>query len=102
MDNLYLVNEQKSSKKDADLLEACFLYGMVLVGIALIHDDLERESQKDKDTYDAEEDEGKDNIEDKVEDFTKAISPILLPMIENLGSFEHEYESVDSSSGEAV
>jgi len=102
MDNLYLVNEQKSSKKDADLLEACFLYGMVLVGIALIHDDLEKESQKDENSYNADEDEGKDNIEDKVEDFTKAIAPILLPMIENLGSFEHEYESVDSGSGEAV
>jgi hypothetical protein len=102
MDNLYLVNEQKSSKKDADLLEACFLYGMVLVGIALIHDDLERESQKDEDNFNTDENEGKNNIEEKVEDFTKAISPILLPMIENLGTFEHEYESVDTNSGEAL
>ena len=75
---------------------------MVLDVKALIHDDLEKESQKDENSYNADEDEGKDNIEDKVEDFTKAIAPILLPMIENLGSFEHEYESVDSGSGEAV
>lgn len=102
MDNLYLLNEQKSSKKDADVLEACFLYGMVLVGIALIHDDLENDESKDEDSYDDDEDHRKINVEDKVQNFTKAIAPILLPMIENLGSFEYEYESVDSESGEAV
>ncbi len=100
-DNLYLLNEQKSSKKNADVLEACFLYGMVLVGIALIHDDLENDEPKDEDSYD-DDDHRKINVEDKVQDFTKAIAPILLPMIENLGSFEYEYESVDSESGEAV
>jgi len=102
MDNLYLVNEQKTSKKDADVLEACFLYGMVLVGISLIYDDLENESKKDEESYDDDEEERKINVEDKVESFTKAIAPILLPMIENLGSFEYEYESVDNDSGEAV
>jgi len=100
MDNIYLVNEQKSSKREADVLEACFLYGMVLVGIALVHEDLEFEAKKDEKGND-DEDECKINVEDKVESFTKAIAPILLPMIENLGSFEHEYDSVDSVSGEA-
>jgi hypothetical protein len=96
MDNIYLWNEQKSSKKNADLLEACFLYGMVLVGISLIHDDMERESKKEEDDYEDEHNGyRKPNVEDKVEEFTKAIAPILLPMIENLGSFEHDYEFVD-------
>jgi len=101
MDNLYLANEQKGAKKDADVLEACFLFGMVLVGISLIHDDLEYDSEKDEDDY-TENENGKINVEDKVENFTRAIAPILLPMIENLGSFEHDFEAVDGASGEAV
>ena len=100
MDNLYLKNEQKTSKRDADVLEACFLFGMVLVGIALIHDDVE--SGEPDDTEEGGElSMGRINIEDRVEDFTKAIAPILLPMIENLGSFENEFDSVDISAGEA-
>ncbi|MBW1793116.1 MAG: hypothetical protein JRJ38_01575 [Deltaproteobacteria bacterium] len=101
MDNVYLKNEQKNPKRDHDVLEACFLFGMVLVGIALVHDDLESEKSRKKQEYEGDMDEeGKANIEEKVEDFTKAIAPILLPMIESLGSLELEFEHVDSAAGE--
>lgn len=63
---------------------------------------MEKKSVKKDSNYYEDDDENKVNIEDQVEDFSKAIAPILLPMIENLGSFEQEYESVDSNSGEAV
>jgi len=101
MDNVYLRSEQKGSKREPSVLEACFLFGMVLVGIALIHDDLQSEKARKTEDYKGDmEEAGQPNIEDRVEDFTKAIAPILLPMIENLGSFEHEFEHVDSSAGE--
>ena len=102
VDNLYLKTEQKESKRDPKVLEACFVYGMVLVGISLIHDDLEKDKSRDADLGIGDSDAGKISLVDRVEDFTKAIAPILLPMIENLGSFEEEFESVDSMAGEAV
>ena len=90
MDNIYLKNEQKKVSRDPLAMNACFLYGMILVGIALVHDEAQAKKQKD-------DDEVSDNsngmhIEEKVEKFTKAIAPVLLPMIDNLGGLETEIE----------
>jgi hypothetical protein len=104
MDNLYLRNEQKNSKKDEKILGACFLYGMILLGLALIHDHFKDKKSKRKN---GDRDEGQDSngghvedVEDKVGDVSRAFAPILLPMIDNLGSFEHEFDLSDSAAGE--
>jgi hypothetical protein len=98
MDNIYLKNEQKKVQKNPDTMNACFLYGMILIGIALIHDEMQTRKQKDLDEEESGEFEGM-HIEDKVENFTKAIAPVLLPMIDSLGGIETEFEDVQNFSG---
>lgn len=80
VDNLYLKHEIKSSTGTAELLRAKFLYGHVLVGLALIHD--HKQMQKNQSNGDSEDVE---TIEDKVVRVTRAVSPFLIPMITYLG-----------------
>jgi len=71
MDNLFLLSEIKSSSSYPDIIKARFRLGMVLLGMGLIRQDIE--------------DNTKEGVEEKIEEFTKAIAPILLPMIDGLG-----------------
>lgn len=86
MDNVYLQIEVKGNTKiNHRLLEARFKYGMVLVGISLLDYFEKKESEKSKteETNDA-------SIFKKIYQLSKAISPILLPMISSLGDLEIE------------
>ena len=42
------------------------------------------------------------NIGDKVEEFTKAVAPVLLPMIDYLGALDLESSAAAGASGEAT
>lgn len=86
MDNVYLQTEVKGNTKiDHRLLEARFKYGMVLVGISLLDYFEKKESEKSKteETNDA-------SMFKKIYQLSKAISPILLPMISSLGDLKIE------------
>jgi len=86
MDNVYLQTEVKGNTKiDPRLLEARFKYGMVLIGISLLDYFEKKESEKSKteETNDA-------SMFKKIYQLSKAISPILLPMISFLGDLEIE------------
>jgi len=63
---------------------------MVLVGMALLHDDATRQQQ-------AEENGEQRNVEDEVAAVTTALAPFLLPMIESLGSLTEEEPLVTSA-----
>ncbi|MEC2158012.1 hypothetical protein [Virgibacillus halodenitrificans] len=77
MDNIHLTTELKSRKsEDSILIKNKYKYGMVLIGLGIINN-----------TNMEDEDENEDQT-DKVEEFTKMISPMLLPMIENLGELQ--------------
>lgn len=85
MDNVYLQMEIKGNTKiNPKLLEARFKYGMVLLGISLL--DFE-EKRKEEERVVTQEN---DNISifEKISQFSKAISPTLLPMITSLGDLE--------------
>ena len=100
MDNLFFKSEQKDSAGNADLLRARWKYGLVLVGLALLHDDAQRQESA-KSSENSEEETGP-NIEKRVEEFTKAVAPVLLPMINSLGSLDAEPAMASSSAGEAT
>jgi hypothetical protein len=107
MDNLYLNTEIKPAHCDPKIIRARFTYGMVLLGLALIQqDEVERVKAKKKNTEDGEGEEQKDesevNIEKRVADFTQAIAPVLLPMIESLGDLDDEPAPAIAGSGEAT
>jgi hypothetical protein len=72
MDNVYLLTEIKGKTKvDPKLLEIQYKYGMVLIGISLLHS-YNKKNSDDKATY------------KMIFEITKAISPVLLPMISSL------------------
>ena len=82
MDNIYLKTEMKGLvKSDPRLLQSQFKYGMVLIGISCIRD-FEKKPNCTND--------GTESIFDKIYFFSKAISPVLLPMISGLGEMQIE------------
>lgn len=76
MDNIYLLTEIKGRfKSDPKVLEAQYKFGMVLIGMSLLKELEEKEEE---------------SIYEKIYEVTKAISPVLLPMIATLGTLEEE------------
>jgi hypothetical protein len=71
-----------------------------LVGLALLHDDAQR--QKPTEARENGDDETGPSIETRVEEFTKAVAPVLLPMINSLGSLDVEPAMASSGAGEAT
>lgn len=95
VDNLYLKTEMKSSGQEPQVPEARFIYGMVLLGLALLHQDASSKKAVDEviaEVFDGHTTEA--TIEQKVEEFSKAVAPVLLPMIDSLGEIDLE-ESAD-------
>lgn len=87
MDNVYLQMEIKENNKiDPNLLEARYKYGMVLIGISLL--DFEEKIKRTEKLTRQEQDDA--SIFEKISQFSKAISPVLLPMISSLGDLEIE------------
>lgn len=83
MDNVFLRTEIKGNTKiDPRLLEARFKYGMVLLGISLL------EHFEKKTENETEIQKNGLSVYDEIFSISRAISPILLPMIASLGDLE--------------
>jgi hypothetical protein len=104
MDNIYLQAELKSGGQDPEVTRTRFKTGIVLVGLALLHEDIQDKKDRDEVEEEAQQTDGEDegNIEDKVEQVSKAIAPVLLPMINYLGTLGLESASGSDASGEAA
>jgi hypothetical protein len=76
--NLYLLTDMKGSRVDPRLTEAKFVFGNVLVGLALMND-------ASGDRKNGGDDEGQTPAE-IVASTTRALAPFLLPMIDYLGA----------------
>ena len=79
MDNVHLKAELKATRENPEIVKSRWQFGMVLIGMALLKE-TERESESDDDTTHGE----------NVIRITKAIAPVLLPMIEHLGALSEE------------
>lgn len=108
MDNLYLRSEMKPSGADVELLRNRFIYGNVLLGLALLHqEELDKKTRRAKLAAEGndEDDEAipEVNIEDRIAQFTRAVAPVLLPMVESLGGLEiAELATADAAAGDAT
>lgn len=105
MDNLYLKAELRSTKAEPKLVRAQFKYGMVLIGLSLLQQDIKdqhRQSDSEKENEDENENGNSASIEKKVEEFCRAVAPVVIPMINSLGSLSVEEEPVFVASGEAT
>jgi hypothetical protein len=108
MDNVFLKTELKNSKNEVELVHKRWQYALVLVGLALLHDDRQQRKEShgtngggEPEARDMEDEEVTESIEDKVSRLTVALAPILLPMIETLGALDIEAAETVSASAEA-
>ncbi len=77
MDNIYLLTEIKGRiNVSPDILKLQYKYGMILIGLSLIK------------SFEGEK--GEESISEKIGKITRAISPVLLPMISSLNELETE------------
>jgi hypothetical protein len=84
VDNLSLRTDMKAGSEDVALVEAKFVYGNVLVGLALIHE--HRCSGKPLIAIPSEDGEDTVSIQAVVDGTTRALAPFLVPMIDYLGA----------------
>lgn len=84
VDNKFLRLFQKESREDPKLIKAKFVYGLVLVGLALLQD----RNGSDKDLGKEVGGSVGGGIEKLVERVTGAVAPILLPLLESIGALE--------------
>ena len=84
-------------------------YALVLVGLALLHDDRQQRKEShgtdggaDPEVRDMEDEGATESIEDKVARLTVALAPVLLPMIETLGALDIEAAETVSASAEST
>lgn len=98
VENVFLQTEQKASPVKADLLQARFKFGMVLVGLGLLRSSMGR-GEQDKDEEEDENGVTEVPPEDLVARGTDALAPILLPMIDSLGELELDEPAVYIESG---
>ena len=79
MDNIHLKTELKGTKEEIEIVKSRWQFGMVLIGIALLNGSKQETENDDTPTP-----------EENVRELTKAIAPVLLPMIEHLGALSED------------
>lgn len=90
MDNFYLKTEIKPSKADPEILKARYIYGLVLIGLALIQEDMRKEKTKSRDEETESDENNEITLEQQVFQTSSAIASVLLPLIESLGGLSEE------------
>lgn len=88
VDNVFLRTDMKGGDADVALTKKKFIWGNVLVGLALIHD--YRSRKKKRSSGDSENDSNEVTVSDAVESTTRALAPFLVPMIDYLGALTDE------------
>jgi len=91
IDNIYLQTEMKESRDDVALLQAKFIWGNVLIGLALIHDS--KRHQKDTE-------QSGESVFSSIDKTTRALGPFLIPMIDNLGALSEQDVATAATRGD--
>jgi hypothetical protein len=104
MDNVFLVQAMKTQPKRAAEHRERFKFGMTLIALALIRQDLEAK-KRDGEKPESEEDDGKakrPDIHESVAEVTSAIAPFLLPLVDSLSQITGIAEPLSAVAGEAA
>lgn len=99
VDNLYLKTELKAGSAPQEILRARFIYGLVLFGLGLIQDD-SRMANGQEENADPAQPNGTEPVEARVDKATRAVAPVLLPMIDALGGLQGESTVLAMGAGE--
>ncbi len=97
-DNKALQSELKFTKLPALVVRKQFEIGMVLIGMAILHDE---KSRRESDGNPASKDE-EDTVENRVLETTRAVAPIVLPMIQSLGELATDEKDESDLVGQAA
>ena len=102
-DNRALQRELKSAKLSADVVKKQFEVGVVLVTMALVHDDEQKRAKQQKGgngTISASDDEG--IVEERAAEFIRAIAPVIIPMIQSLGNLADDAVELSDLVGQTT
>ncbi len=88
MDNVYLNTELKETKVNPEIVKSRWQYGMVIVGMALLR--ALNGSDAANGTFNSSAANDGVGPEEEMARATKAIAPVLLPMLEHLGALSDE------------
>lgn len=88
VDNVYLQTELKNMKADVAVEKTKFIWGNVLIGLALLHDDRQQAADRAKKGHDS--DEERQPVAELIRATTRALGPFLIPMIDHLGAITEE------------
>lgn len=97
--NVSLQSELKGKKVNAGVVSKQFEIGAVLLGLGLIH---EQRGRKKADTDDEDDKDGEAGLRKRVQVVSRAVAPVLLPMIQTLGELGEDDIDVSDLAGEAV
>ncbi|MGR3513830.1 MAG: hypothetical protein ACU0GG_13800 [Paracoccaceae bacterium] len=92
--------EIRNSKLEPSAVKKQFEVGMVLIGLALIHDERQRKKAGPTDPDEAENDEN--TLQMRAAAFTRAIAPVILPMIQGLGDLTEDELDLSDLAGEVA
>jgi len=84
MDNIYLQHEIKADVESKVELEAYFKYGMALLGISIIYDDQQNKPENEK----------FEDIERRISEYSRAMGPIIIPMIKEFHNLDLKDELI--------
>ena len=88
MDNIYLQSELKATKVNPEIVRAQWKFGMMILAVALLRES----AMTTVETREPEQHASEDSTtpEDKVALVTRALAPVLLPLVEHLGGLTEE------------
>lgn len=99
IDNVHFKIQCKYSKEEPRILKARWKYGLTLIGMALVQAD-NQSNQSQAGSNATTDDEGTPTLEQRVFDITLAIAPVILPLVETLGSLTEEQVSAGGQIGD--
>lgn len=105
MNNIFIDQAVKERPKKAHAIRNRYKFGMTMLALALIRQDLEA-NKTVKTNKEEEADEQspapRANVSDTVAEVTSAIAPFLLPLVESLSQIAEDVEALSETAGEAA
>lgn len=98
--NKALQMELRESKLARSIVKKQFEVGVVLIGLAMIHDERQRGHDRRHADYDSAEEVS--TLRDRAAAFTRAIGPVILPMIQSLGNLTEDEIDLSDLAGEVA
>jgi hypothetical protein len=82
--NIHLLHEIKMSNSDKNLIEAQYVYALVLLGLSIINISEEHPNEENN----GSNEKTKIDTQEFVKVFSRSVSPVIIPMISTLGELE--------------